>query len=100
MAEPRQLHVAQAVLAYLVDNPQAHDTLAGIAEWWLLEQQIKTQTAAIREALAELVAEGLVLERMGKDSQVHYRINSRKAPEIRRRLKQQADAGRQHQRSG
>jgi hypothetical protein len=88
MAESRQLPVAKAVLAYLVDHPHAHDTLAGIAEWWLLEQQIKTQTAAVKEALAELVSEGLVLERRGKDSQVHYQINKRKSQEIRKRLKQ------------
>lgn len=88
MAESRQLNVTQAVLAYLMDNPDAHDTLVGIAEWWLLEQQIKTQTAAIRKALAELVSEGLILERRGKDSQVHYRINKRKSQEIRKRLKQ------------
>ncbi len=88
MAESRQLNVTQAVLAYLADHPHAHDTLVGIAEWWLLEQQIKTQTAAIKSALADLVSEGLVLERRGKDSQVHYRINKRKSQEIRKRLKQ------------
>jgi hypothetical protein len=88
MAEPRQQHVAQAVLAYLIDHPHAHDTLAGIAEWWLLEQQIKTQTAVIKEALADLVSEGLLLELKGKDSQIHYRINNQKSEEVHRWLKQ------------
>jgi hypothetical protein len=86
MAEPRKSHMAQAILAYLIDHPQAHDTLAGIAEWWLLEQHIKTQTAALKDALAELVTAGMVLERKGKDSQVHYQINSSRSEEIRRQL--------------
>jgi Fe2+ or Zn2+ uptake regulation protein len=82
MSEVSQSDVAQAILAYLADNPHAQDTLAGIAEWWLPERQVKTQIATIKEALATLVAEGLVLERKGKDSQIHYRINSRRLREI------------------
>ncbi len=76
------------ILGYLVENPEVQDTLEGIVEWWLLEQQIKRQTAKVKEALAELVSKGLILERKGKDSRTHYRINRRKYKEIQALLKQ------------
>jgi hypothetical protein len=88
MSELRRTHAAQAILTYLAENPDAQDTLAGIAEWWLLERQIKTQTAAVKEALAELVSGELVLERKGKDSQAHYRINRRRLKEIKGMLEE------------
>jgi hypothetical protein len=90
MSELGRSHIAQAILAYLAENPDAQDTLAGIAKWWLLEQQIKTQTATVKEVLAELVSGELILERKGKDSQVHYRINSGKLKEIKVMLEQKS----------
>ena len=75
------------ILAYLVEHPEAQDTMEGIIEWWLLEQRIKRQTAKVKTALAELVNMGLVLERKGRDKRVHYRVDRRKAAEIRSLLK-------------
>ena len=72
--------IAEEILAYLKENPAAEDTLAGIVEWWLLEQKIRETTSAVQKALAELVRDGLVLERKGKDSQVRYCINPDKPP--------------------
>jgi hypothetical protein len=74
------------ILAYLVEHPEAQDTMEGIVEWWLLEQRIKRQTSRVKATLTELIALGLVLERKGRDRRVHYRINRRKAAEIRRLL--------------
>lgn len=85
MNEPGQsaaAHAAGAILAYLVANPNAQDTLAGIVEWWLLEQRIKTGTATVEAALAELAAREFVLTRSGTDLQIHYRINQDKLSEI------------------
>ena len=66
--------VAREILAYLAAHPDAQDTLEGIVEWWLVEQRIVQQTAAVREALAELVAQGLLVERRGHDARTRYRI--------------------------
>lgn len=74
--------IGYQILAYLAAHPEAQDTLEGIVEWWLLEQQIKFQTARVKEALSELVAKGLILEKKGLDSQTHYRINQVKSQEI------------------
>lgn len=83
-----KLPVAREILAYLAEHPDAQDTVEGIVEWWLLEQKIKRHTAQVKEALAELVAKGLVLERKGKDARIHYRVNRRKSGEIRALLRE------------
>jgi hypothetical protein len=74
--------------AYLVENPRAQDTLEGIVEWWLLERKIKFETARVKEALSDLVARGLILEKKGSNSQIHYRINQSKYKEIQELFKQ------------
>jgi len=83
MYEWRRAQVARAILDYLRKHPEAQDTLAGITEWWLPEQQIKTQTGTVKVAIAELVARGLILQRKGRDSQIHYRVNRRRLKEIK-----------------
>lgn len=84
MNEMRRSHIAQAILDYLLEHPDAQDTLAGIAEWWLPEEKKVTRSAIVKEALDHLVAKALVLERKGKDLQIHYRINSQRLKEIER----------------
>ena len=80
--------IGNEILAYLVDHPNARDTLEGIVEWWLLEQQIKFQTARVKDALSDLVARGLILEKKGSNSQIHYRINQKKYKKIQELFKQ------------
>ena len=77
--------IARAILQYLHKNPDAQDTLAGITEWWL-PKQMTVQAAAVKEALALLIADGLILEVKGKDAQSHYRLNDRKWDQIERIL--------------
>lgn len=79
--------IARDILAYLSEHPQAQDTVQGIVQWWLLEQEIKSRIRQVERALASLVAERFVVERKGKDSQIHYRINRRKMSEIESFLK-------------
>ena len=79
--------IVNEILAYLVEHSEAQDTLEGIVEWWLLERQIKFQTASVKEALSELVAKGLILEHKGPDSQIHYQINKGKYTEIQTLVK-------------
>ncbi len=82
MYEVSRSHVARAILDYLLEHPDAQDTLAGIAEWWLPDEKIKTRSAIVKAALDQLVSEALVLERRGKDLQTHYRINGQRLEEI------------------
>ena len=79
--------IGNEILAYLVDHPNAQDTLEGIVNWWLLERAIKFQEAQVKKALAELVAKGLIIEHKEMDSQINYRINQKKLEEIKKLVK-------------
>jgi hypothetical protein len=79
MYEWRRSQIARAVLTYLRKFPEAQDTIGGIAEWWLRDQDIRSHPTVLKEAIHELVTRGYVLQRKGKDSQIHYRINRRKS---------------------
>ena len=87
MCEAEKLQTSHEILAYLAENPDAEDTLEGVVEWWLLEQRIRNRAVRVEEALAELVASGLVLERKGRDLRSHYRINPGKLAEVSARLR-------------
>jgi hypothetical protein len=54
--------VARQVLRYFVRNPQAIDSLEGIAPWRLLDETIHQRVSAARDALQWLVEEGVLKE--------------------------------------
>ena len=54
--------LASNILAYLRAHASARDSLEGIAEWWLMENDILRKTADVKNALKELVSMGLVEE--------------------------------------
>ena len=74
--------IAYDILAYLSKNPDAQDTLEGIAEWWLSEKTVKPNITDVAEALTELVDRGLVIARSGNDTQTFYKVSRRRMKEI------------------
>jgi hypothetical protein len=83
--------IARAILSYLSRNPNAQDTLPGIVEWWLLDHQIRTRTALVKEVIDQLVADRLILKRKGTDSVTHYRINPRQYDRVVELIREQAN---------
>jgi hypothetical protein len=83
--EPRYL--ANQLLSYLAENPDAQDTLEGIVDWWLMQQRIEYEMNRVKEALTWLVSSGLVIESSGRDCHVFYRVNQGKIGEIRNLIK-------------
>jgi hypothetical protein len=79
--------LADEVLAYLVEHPQAQDTMEGIAEWWLLEQRIRWAFADVEAALSELVANDFLVANQCRDGRTYYGLNQVKEREIRRHLR-------------
>ena len=79
--------LADEVLAYLVQHPQARDTVEGIVEWWLLEQRIRTAVADVEAALRDLVAQDFLITRQCRDGRTYYGLNRVKVREIRRHLR-------------
>lgn len=66
--------IGREILRYLTENPGARDTFEGIAEWWLLEHDIRTATEKVRRAVGRLVSEGLLRESYGSDGRAHYEL--------------------------
>jgi hypothetical protein len=62
--------IAHDVLRYIHEHPEAADTPEGVAKWWLRDRYPLTR---VREVLAKLVAEGLLVEREGRNHEVIYR---------------------------
>lgn len=69
--------IRRAILEYLAEHPLATDTLEGIAAWWLMRQQVRTEVTMLTKVLERLVAEGL-LEKVGLGPSLRYR----RCPEV------------------
>ncbi len=65
----------QHILGYILDNPDACDTLEGIADWWLSKQRIRFETLTVAQAVAQLVNDGLITAQQGPDSRIIFRAN-------------------------
>jgi hypothetical protein len=71
----KRRQACQYILGYLLDNPNAGDTLEGIVGWWLLKQRIRFETQTVAQAVTRLVNDGLVVAEEGPDSRIIYRAN-------------------------
>ncbi len=78
---------AKEILRYLVDRPQAEDTLEGIARWWLERRRIDQTVDEVGESLDLLVARGMVEVRLEKTRLARYRMNTDKQKQIATFLK-------------
>jgi hypothetical protein len=83
---PGQL-IADEILAYLVQHPQAQDTMEGIVEWWLLEQKVRLAVADVEAALSNLVDKDFLIARQHNNGRTYYQLNRAKEREIRRHLR-------------
>jgi len=75
--------ISRRILSYLAENPEADDTPEGIARWWLLEREIRDQSAAVERALGELTAAGWLVEGRSAGSATRYRLNPARTDEVR-----------------
>jgi hypothetical protein len=71
-----------AVLDYLLKHPSAQDTLQGIAEWWILRDEIDRQVEKVAGVLDSLVSKGLLTVGKTSGTAGYYRLNTEKLPEI------------------
>jgi len=65
--------IAQSILAYLAEHPQAMDSVEGIAQWWIMRQQIRVNVMKLTQVLRQLSETGLV-EEIGKGEHRRYRL--------------------------
>jgi len=65
--------LGDAVIEYLVEHPQASDTLEGIAEWWIMRQHVRIEVTTLAKVLRELVGSD-VLEKFGEGDKALYHL--------------------------
>jgi hypothetical protein len=78
----RKEETTREILRYLLSNPDAEDTLEGIARWWLERSRIERTVREVRESLEILLKCGLVETSRGKTRPACYRMNRDKQSEI------------------
>jgi hypothetical protein len=66
------------ILGYLLRHPNAQDTLEGIAEWWIMEEQIYQKHREVNDALNILISENLILKTQYANAEILYSLNADK----------------------
>jgi len=69
----RDAELAEALMEYLAEFPEAMDNIKGIAEWWVMRRKIRIDVEDLTRVLARLTDQG-VLERTGTGEDAHYRL--------------------------
>ena len=69
------LEIARAVLRYLQDQPDAKDTLQGIAQWWILRECAERKISEVEEGISVLLAKGLIVEIRREGLPSYYGLN-------------------------
>lgn len=75
--------VARDILRYLVDNPEAKDTLDGIVTFWFPEGEVKWGREEIQEAVEALVSKGWMTQKNLPSFKVIYGLNPNRLEEIK-----------------
>jgi hypothetical protein len=63
------------ILEYLARHPKAQDTIEGILRWWVLDTCIRNWAPKVTGAVARLVEQGFLEEKVSADGQVVYRVS-------------------------
>ncbi len=64
-------NVARDLSRHFFNNPEAGDTLEGIADWWVARQRRSNALGIVRSALEHLVDEGKVSKRNYGDLELY-----------------------------
>jgi hypothetical protein len=75
------------ILHYLVQHPDAVDTVEGIVTWWLPKDTRSRGNESVKTALDTLVSTGWLTERKLGSSKLLYGLNKQCLNEVREFLK-------------
>ena len=84
--------VIRHILHYLIEHPDAKDTIRGILRWWLPESIEHWAEAVVQATLDVLVTKGWMTRRQTTSSQQLYSINREKLGEIKAFLHERENA--------
>ena len=80
--------LAREILGYFLRNPQAADSLTGIARWRLLEEAVQRSVARTEDALQWLLKQGYLRQVQMKGTEAIFCLNPEKRSEARLFLEQ------------
>ena len=88
MPSHRQSVLQKEILRHLVENPEAMDTLEGIARFWILRQRVEKNLEDVEAVVLKLLKEGYLMDRPMRDASGHivqryFQLNSTRLPDIR-----------------
>ena len=63
-----------AILQYLQNHPDAGDTVEGIAQWWLAQQDVGESEVLVEQALNHLVKLGLLKRHVLVEGTILYEL--------------------------
>lgn len=83
--------VAKEILSYFLRNPQAADSLTGIARWRLLEEAVQGSVTKTEAALQWLLEQGYLRQVQMRGDEGVFSLNLEKRDEAESFLNQRAD---------
>jgi hypothetical protein len=78
--------LAKEILSYFLRNPQAADSVKGVARWRLLEERVHRQIEDTDLALGWLVRNGYLVRVSPMFTEAVYQLNQENRPEAERFL--------------
>ncbi len=73
--------VAASIRRYLLDHPNAADTLEGVAQWWLSGDADHERLSTVQRAIEQLVDRGEMARQTLRDGTVIYERNKQDIPD-------------------
>jgi hypothetical protein len=80
---PSDRTMASNILNYFVRNPQAADSLEGVARWRLMDEVIRRKLAETEAALSWLVAQGYLTSATSPGGTATFSLNPERAEAAR-----------------
>jgi hypothetical protein len=74
--------VEREILSYLIEHPDAQDSIEGITQWWILERRIQAMLTSVQRIVDELAARQWLIQTKSHDEISMYRVNKEKLHEI------------------
>ena len=84
--QPIDREMAREILRYFVRNPQAADSLEGVARWRLMDEVIRRKLDETEAALEWLVAQGYLTTSISPGGTATFSLNPKPAKDIRQFL--------------
>lgn len=84
----RREKLIRGILRYLIEHPDAKDTVEGIVKWWRPESKVEWEKQAVRDAVDALASKGWLTKREISREETVYGVNKLHIAEIKNFLRE------------